>query len=70
MDLNPYFPFLNQSIKFGMEDPHVMPLSSCEFHENQCNGSYILLKGINELWVLSIFGLICVKFRIVTQKIE
>jgi hypothetical protein len=35
-------------MKFGTED-NLMPMSNCEFGENQCDEGHTLPEGINEL---------------------
>jgi hypothetical protein len=43
-------------VKFCIVQPHVMSLSSWEFHENECSENHTLLWGVNEFQtVLSTF---------------
>jgi len=43
-------------VKFDTEDLSQIPLSACEFHENRCRESHILLMEISEILnVISIF---------------
>jgi hypothetical protein len=47
--MNTFHIFLTVWVTFVFEDPHVMPLSSCEFRENWCSDSCTLLENVNEI---------------------